>query len=178
MQSYTVERKIGKQSVLLEKTVTLVSSATVAGPKESLGPLSAFFDRSYKDTILKENSFERAECHMMEEACHLALAKAGLSPDDIDYFIAGDLLNQVISASFCARWLAVPFLGIYGACSTLTEGLSIGAMLLQGGLPEIFSWPPPVITAALRGSIAIPQNMVTRGPSMHSGPLLGPVPLY
>lgn len=133
MQSYTIERKIGKQSVLLDKTVTLVSSATVAGPKESLGPLSAFFDRSYNDTILKEKSFERAECHMMEEACHLALAKAGLSPDDIDYFIAGDLLNQVISASFCARRLAVPFLGIYGACSTLTEGLSIGAMLLQGG---------------------------------------------
>jgi stage V sporulation protein AD len=128
-----VERKIGKQSVLLEKTVTLLSSATVAGPKESLGPLSAFFDRHYDDTILKEKSFERAECHMLEEACHLALGKAGLSPEDMDYFIAGDLLNQVISASFCARGLAIPFLGIYGACSTLTEGLSIGGMLVQGG---------------------------------------------
>jgi stage V sporulation protein AD len=133
LQSTTIERRIGKQSVVLEKNVTLVSSATVAGPKESLGPLSAFFDRHHTDNILKEKSFEKAECHMLEEACHLALGKSGLSPGDMDYFIAGDLLNQVISASFCARGLAIPYLGIYGACSTLAEGLSVGGMLIQGG---------------------------------------------
>jgi len=130
----TKNRKIGRQSFILDKPVILLSSATVAGPKECMGPLSVFFDRHYDNTILQEKSFERAECHMLEEACYLALGKAGLSPEDVDYFISGDLLNQVISSSFCARKLAIPFIGIYGACSTLTEGLALGAIVLQGGL--------------------------------------------
>ncbi|MGI6309057.1 MAG: stage V sporulation protein AD [Dethiobacteria bacterium] len=136
LQVYTVQRRIGKQTVLLEKKVALLSVATVAGPKESLGPLSNFFDRHCTDNILKEKSFERAECHMLEEACYLALGKAGLSPEDMDYFIGGDLLNQVITSTFCARNLAIPYLGIYGACSTLAEGLSLGAMLIQGGFAQ------------------------------------------
>ncbi len=136
MQTFAVERKIGKQSVLLERDIMLLSSATVAGPKESLGPLSADFDRTYSDNIINEKSFEKAECHMLEEACYLALGKARLTPDDLDFFIAGDLLNQVVTASFCARKLAVPFLGIYGACSTLAEGLSLGAMLTEGGFAK------------------------------------------
>ncbi|MGI6318681.1 MAG: stage V sporulation protein AD [Dethiobacteria bacterium] len=136
MQTLTVERKIGKQSVLLEKDIMLLSSATVAGPKEGLGPLSADFDRICSDNIIKEKSFERAECHMLEEACYLALGKAKLTPEDIDLFIAGDLLNQVVTASFCARKLAIPFLGIYGACSTFAEGLSLGAMLIEGGFAK------------------------------------------
>jgi stage V sporulation protein AD len=136
LQTLRVERKIGRQSVLLEKDVMLLSSATVAGPKESLGPLSADFDRSYKDNIIKEKSFEKAECHMLEEACYLALGKARLSPEDIDFFIAGDLLNQIVTATFCARKLAIPYLGIYGACSTLSEGLSLGAMLVEGGFAK------------------------------------------
>ncbi|MDO9535919.1 MAG: stage V sporulation protein AD [Bacillota bacterium] len=135
MQTYA-EKKIGRQSVILEKDIMLVSAAAVAGPKESLGPLSDAFDRHYSDTILKEKSFERAERHMLEEACHLAVGKAGIYPEDIDYFIAGDLLNQVITASFCARGLAIPYLGIYGACSTLAEGLSLGTMIIEGGFAK------------------------------------------
>ena len=136
MQVYTVQGRIGKQSVLLEKNVALLSVATVAGPKESLGPLSHCFDRQYTDILCKEKSFERAELHMLEEACYLALGKAGLSPEDMDYFIGGDLLNQVITSNFCARSLAIPYLGIYGACSTLAQGLSLGAMLIQGGFAQ------------------------------------------
>ena len=136
LQVDVAQRRIGKQSVLLERKVALLSVATVAGPKESLGPLSNFFDRHCKDNILKEKSFERAEGHMLEEACYLALGKAGLSPEDMDYYIGGDLLNQIISSTFCARKLAIPFLGIFGACSTLAEGLSLGAMLIQGGFAK------------------------------------------
>lgn len=136
MQVYTEQKKIGKQSVLLGKKVAFLSAATVAGPKESLGPLSNFFDRHYDDAILAEKSFERAERHMLEEACYLALGKAGLSPEDMDYYIGGDLLNQVVSSTFCARSLAIPFLGIFGACSTLAEGLSLGTMLIQGGFAK------------------------------------------
>jgi stage V sporulation protein AD len=127
------EKKVGKQSILFEKKPALLSAATVAGPKESLGPLATEFDRSYADTIIKEKSFEDAERHMMEEACYLALGKGGLTPDDIDFFIAGNLLNQIITSSFCARKLSIPYLGVFSACSTLTEGLALGAMLLEGG---------------------------------------------
>lgn len=129
-------KKAGTQSLIMEKKAVLFSSATVAGPKESSGPLAQYFDRLYQDNLLKEKSFEKAERHMLEEACFLALGKAGLTPDDIDLFIAGDLLNQVISSSFCARKLALPFFGIYGACSSLVEGFSIGAMLLEGNFAE------------------------------------------
>ena len=136
MQVYTEQKKVGKQSVLMGKKVAILAAATVAGPKESLGPLSNFFDRHYEDTILAEKSFERAECRMLEEACYLALGKAGLSREDMDYYLGGDLLNQVISSTFCARSLAIPYLGIFGACSTLAEGLSLGTMLIQGGFAK------------------------------------------
>jgi len=126
-------KKVGRQSVLLEKKASLNYAATVAGPKESLGPMAQYIDRCHVDNLLNEKSFEKAECHMLEEACYLTLGKAGLTPDDVDYFIAGDLLNQVISANYCARKLSIPYFGLYGACSTLTEGLSLGAMLLEGG---------------------------------------------
>ncbi len=128
----TTGKRIGKQSVKLEKKTALLFPATIAGPKESTGPLAEYFDRHYQDYLLKEKSFEKAELHMLEEACFLSLGKAGLNPDEIDIFIAGDLLNQVITSSFCARKLSVPFLGIYGACSSLVEGISLGAMLLEG----------------------------------------------
>lgn len=131
-----VKKKAGEQSVLLEKKAVLLSPATVAGPKENLGPLAACFDRSFENLILNEQSFEKAELHMLEEACYLSLGKAGVTPGDMDYFIAGDLLNQVISSNFCARKLAIPYFGIYGACSTLTEGISLGAMLVEGGFAD------------------------------------------
>ncbi|HHU76919.1 MAG TPA: stage V sporulation protein AD [Firmicutes bacterium] len=118
--------------MIMEKKAVLAAAATVAGPKEGSGPLAEHYDRIYPDNLLKEGSFEKAERRMLEETCFLALGKLGLSPDDIDFFIAGDLLNQIISSSFCARKLALPFLGIYGACSSLVEGLSLGAMLLEG----------------------------------------------
>ncbi|MGI5875689.1 MAG: stage V sporulation protein AD [Dethiobacteria bacterium] len=127
------EKKTGRQSILFEKKTTLLSAATVAGPKEGLGPLATEFDRTYTDTIIKEKSFEDAECHMMEESCYLALGKGGLTPEDIDFFIAGNLLNQIITPSFCARKLSIPYIGIFSACSTLTEGIALGAMLLEGG---------------------------------------------
>lgn len=136
MQAHAMQRKIGRQSVLLEKDVALLSVATVAGPKESMGPLSSFFDRRCTDIFCREKSFEKAELQMLEEACYLALGKAGLSPDDMDYYIGGDLLNQIITSNFCARSLALPYWGIYGACSTLVQGLALGAMLIQGGFAQ------------------------------------------
>lgn len=136
MQTDPVQRKISRQSVILEKKVALLSVATVAGPKESAGPLSNFFDRRCTDIFCQEKSFERAELQMLEEACYLALGKAGLSPEDMDCFIGGDLLNQVITSNFCAGKLALPYWGIYGACSTLAQGLALGSMLIEGGFAQ------------------------------------------
>ncbi|MEW5922069.1 MAG: stage V sporulation protein AD [Bacillota bacterium] len=128
-----VEKRAGEQSIVLEKRAVLLAPSTVAGPKESRGPLAGSFDRCYDDLVLKEKSFERAECHMLEEVCYLAIGKAGLVPNQIDYYLGGDLLNQIISASFCARKLAIPFFGLYGACSTLAESLCLAGMMIEGG---------------------------------------------
>ena len=128
-----LEKRVGEQSIILDKRAILLAPSTVAGPKEGLGPLAASFDHCYDDTILKEKSFERAECHMMEEACFIALGKAGMVPEDVDYFFSGDLLNQNISATFCARKLAIPFFGVFNACSTLCETMCLGGMLIDGG---------------------------------------------
>jgi len=133
LQKLATTKRAGRQSVIMDKGTALLYPATVAGPKESLGPLSTFFDRHCKDNIMNEKSFEKAECHMMEEACHLSLSKAGLTPEEVDYFIAGDLLNQIISASYCSRRLSIPYYGIYGACSTLTESMALGSKMIEGG---------------------------------------------
>lgn len=130
---FTVEKRVGEQSIVLAKKAVLLAPSTVAGPKESRGPLANCFDRSHEDTILKEKSFERAECHMLEEACYLAMGKAGIDPEDVDIFMSGDLLNQNISANFCARKLAIPFFGIFNACSTLCETMCLGGMMIEGG---------------------------------------------
>ncbi len=136
VEQMLVEKRVGEQSIVLDKRAVLLAPSTVAGPKESLGPLAGCFDRCYDDIILKEKSFERAECHMLEESCFLAMGKAGLSPEEVDYFFSGDLLNQNISASFCARKLAIPFFGIFNACSTLCESMCLGGMMIEGGFAK------------------------------------------
>lgn len=77
-----------------------------------------------------------AESKMTREAVKLAINKANLHPDDIDYMFSGDLLNQIISSSFAARELQIPFFGLYGACSTMTESLSLSAMIIDGGYAD------------------------------------------
>ena len=80
---------------------------------------------------LGQDSFEKAEKKMLEEACETAIQKAGIKKEDIDFFLSGDLLNQIISSSFAARTLAIPYLGLFGACSSSMEGLSIAAQLVD-----------------------------------------------
>jgi stage V sporulation protein AD len=103
------------------------------GPREGAGPLSGWFDVIKPDRLLGQKSWERAESLMVEEAVTLALAKAGIDRSELDFFLAGDLLNQIIAAGFAARTIDVPFLGLYGACSTITEALALGAILVDGG---------------------------------------------
>lgn len=126
-------KKIGMQTIRLNNPPSIISTASVAGPKEGEGPLSQYFDMVLDDDLYGEKSYEKAECKMAKETATRAIIKAGLDKRQIDFMLAGDLLNQIITSSFAARELEIPFLGLYGACSTMSESLSLGSMLIDGG---------------------------------------------
>jgi stage V sporulation protein AD len=126
-------KKTGKQTYQFGNPPIISSTGTVAGPFEGLGPLHEDFDEILTDPRNNEKTFEQAERSMLTKACQLALDHASCSTAEVDLFLAGDLLNQIISANFTAITLGIPFLGLYGACSTAALGLGLGAMLLDGG---------------------------------------------
>lgn len=109
----------------------ILSSATVAGPKECAGLVGRYVDYALEDDMFAESTFERAERKMLLYAIRRSLEKAGLRGADV--LLSGDLLNQIISASFAARETGLPYLGIYGACSTMSEGLLLASVLTDGG---------------------------------------------
>ncbi|AEG60805.1 stage V sporulation protein AD [Desulforamulus ruminis] len=121
----------GHQTWVFPAKPTVLSAATVVGPFEARGPLAEEFDIIHGDLWLGQDSYEKAEKKMMEEACEIAVQKAGLQKQDIQFFLGGDLLNQIISSSFAARTLAVPYLGLFGACSTSMEGLALASLLID-----------------------------------------------
>lgn len=129
-------KKNGKQTVYFAEPPVIIASASVVGYLESEGPLGKTFDQVLTDTLYNEKTWEKAEQRMMLEAMQKALGKAGLQAQDIDYVLAGDLLNQIITANITARSLGIPFLGLYGACSTMYESMALGAMLIEGGFAE------------------------------------------
>jgi stage V sporulation protein AD len=126
-------KKVGLQTVAFSRPVAVVSSASAVGPLEGEGPLSGSFDIVYPDMLNGEASWEKTERTMMKEAVECALGKANLTCENMDYMLAGDLLNQCISANFAARDLGIPLLGLYGACSTMAESAGLAAMLIDGG---------------------------------------------
>ncbi|MBF8983967.1 stage V sporulation protein AD [Lutibacter sp. B2] len=125
-------KKLGKQTVQFKNPPTIISTATIVGPKEGEGPLRSYFDRILTDDLYGENSWELAESKMLRETVKAAIEKGDKKISDMEYMLAGDLLNQLMSTSFAARDLGIPFLGIYGACSNMAESLSLGSMLIDG----------------------------------------------
>ena len=125
-------KKLGKQTVQFKNPPTIISTATIVGPKEGEGPLRSYFDMILKDDLYGENSWELAESKMLRETVKAAIEKGDKKISDMEYMLAGDLLNQLMSTSFAARDLGIPFLGIYGACSNMAESLSLGSMLIDG----------------------------------------------
>ena len=125
-------QKIGKQTVKFDNTVSIISAASIVGPKEANGPLAQYFDQCLEDEFWGESSWEKAESKIIKETVSMAIAKSGISSSDIDYCFAGDLLNQCISSSFGLRELNIPFIGIFGACSTFVEGLCLASIFLDG----------------------------------------------
>jgi len=115
---------------ILASPPAIIGFGSVAGPVEGRGPMSKWFDSVVTDDTLGEKSYEKAEQMLFSMAADQALAMAHLKPQQIDMMLGGDLLDQIISASFLARGLEIPFIGLYGACSTMTESLIVGSMAL------------------------------------------------
>lgn len=126
-------KKLGTQTALLPTKPRITASAAVVGKREGEGPLKACFDYICEDSYFGEKTWERAETNMLRHAFTLACEKAAIAPHMPDAIIAGDLLNQCVSSTFAFAESAVPYLGIYGACSTMAEALALAAMLLDGG---------------------------------------------
>ncbi|SHF55020.1 stage V sporulation protein AD [Desulfofundulus australicus DSM 11792] len=129
-------KKNGLQTVWFQNPPVIISTATIVGSKEGQGPLGHTFDKVVEDNYYGEDTWEKAERRMLKEVMQNAIQRANLQPQNIDCLLAGDLLNQIISANFVARDLGIPFLGLYGACSTMYEGLALGAMLIDGGFAD------------------------------------------
>jgi len=121
----------GHQTWVFENKPTIIGTAAVVGPLEGQGPLAEDFDIIHKELMIGQDSWEKAEKVLVEEAGELAIKKAGLTKEDINFYIGGDLLNQIISNSFAARTLGIPFLGIFGACSTSMESLALAALMVN-----------------------------------------------
>lgn len=126
-------KHLGRQTVRLETPPSIISTGSVVGKKEGEGPLGSYFDQISEDTKFGQSSWEKAESQMQTLALQEALKKGSISAGEVDMLFAGDLLNQCIGTSFAARGTDIPFYGLYGACSTMAESLSLATMAVDGG---------------------------------------------
>lgn len=122
----------GKQSICFNRKVYLASAAAIVGQKEGEGPLRGCFDQVVEDPFYGVETWEAAESKFVRETALLAMEKAGLEPEQVRYAFAGDLLGQLIGASFGVKELEIPFVGLYGACSNIGLALALGAMTIDG----------------------------------------------
>lgn len=129
-------KRLGRYTLLFERRPAILGHAAVCGKKEAAGPLARDFDQTFLDSYLNQKSWEKAESMLQTEATNLAIRKAGLQKQDINMVFAGDLLNQCISSSFAARGTSIPFLGLYGACSTMAESLLLAAAFVDAGFAD------------------------------------------
>lgn len=124
---------IGSQTWEFQNKPVIIGAATVVGPEEGQGPLGSDFDYIYDNLEIDEKTWEKAERKLLEHASSLALVHANISKDDLQFFIGGDLMNQIISATFAARQLLTPYIGIFGACSTSMESLALASFIVDAG---------------------------------------------
>ena len=129
-------KRVGRRTVALPHPPSVRSCACIGGKFEGQGPLGSCFDELGEDSFFGEATWEKAESAMQKRALSRALDKAGLKAGDLDYILAGDLLNQCVGSAFGLRDFGIPFYGLYGACSTMGESLSLAALLIDGGFAE------------------------------------------
>lgn len=125
-----------KRTVIYKNRPTLISTSTIGGPKESIGPIGKCIETLIDDDTFGEKSFEKAECKMLSCVIENCIKNSGKDTSDIGAIIAGDLLNQIISASFACRNFSIPYIGVYNACSTMSEAYALGGALVDGGYTD------------------------------------------
>lgn len=124
---------IGKETIKFDKRINIIGYGSVVGKKEGQGPFGKYFDYVSEDSLFGEDSFEKAESSLQKIAITNALKRANIKPEDVSNVCAGDLLNQCIGSSFGVRDYGIPFIGIYGACSTMALSLIINSILIESG---------------------------------------------
>ena len=130
-------QRVGERTLALTKMPRVVGFGSVVGKKEGEGPLAKWFDKIYTDTTMGGETWEKAEAALQKKAVTLALGSAQLESGDVDCVFAGDLLNQCISSCYGLRDLGIPFLGQYGACSTMAQTLALAAVMVASGASNI-----------------------------------------
>ena len=126
-------KRLCRQTVRLAQPPSVLSYANIRCKFEGNGPLAEHFDQLCPDSFFGKDTWEQAESAMQQRVLERALEKGGLMPKDLDYVLAGDLLNQCIGTAFGLRGFDIPFFGLYGACSTMGESLALGSLLISGG---------------------------------------------
>lgn len=122
-----------KRTVFFKNKPVIVGTSTVAGPKESQGCIAKYIHVKLDDDMFGQNTFEKAESRILFTAIKNSIKNAGKEENNIDLMISGDLLNQIIASTFAARNFNFGYLGVYNACSTFTEALTLGATMIDGG---------------------------------------------
>lgn len=129
-------KRLGEQTIRFENPPSIVATASIVGPKEGQGPLGKYFDEILNDELWGEKTWEKAETKILRETLNKVINNAGKTNSDINYILAGDLLNQCISSNYAIRESNIPYFGLYGACSTMTESLSLAAIIIDGGYAD------------------------------------------
>ncbi|HJD39500.1 MAG TPA: stage V sporulation protein AD [Candidatus Blautia stercoripullorum] len=128
---------IGSQSIQFDKSVYILGAGSIVGKKEGDGPLGKYFDKiGQEDGLFGCRSWEEAESTLQKEALSIAVSKTGIAQDDLRLIYAGDLLAQTIASSFGIMGFHRPVYGLYGACATMGEALSLASMAVAGEFGE------------------------------------------
>lgn len=131
-----MNQKLGRQTVKFGRPPVIAAHAAVVGAKEGDGPLHNDFDMIVSDDKMGQSSWDLAEGAFQKTAVELLLKKANIQPSDIEYILSGDLQNQCVATHYGLRDTNIPFFGLYGACSTMTESISLGSVLIAGACAE------------------------------------------
>ena len=129
-------KRLGKQTVQFDMPPVITASAAVVGDKEGEGPLKNYFDYISLDPYFGEKTWEKAESTMLKQCFYTACDNADIAVSDLNYIFSGDLLNQCVGSAFALKDCGIPYFGLYGACSTMGEGMSLAAMAIDGGYAD------------------------------------------
>ncbi|MDR4889556.1 stage V sporulation protein AD [Fredinandcohnia sp. QZ13] len=151
----------GHRTWIFDQKPVIISTGTVVGPFEGKGKIPQDFDLIHGEIWLNQDSFEKAHQVMLEEACQKAIEKANLQKERIQFFLGGDLINQITPTSFATRTLGSPYLGLFGACSTSMEGLALSAFLVN------YSGAKYILTGASSHNAAVEKQF--RYPTEYGG---------